>query len=108
MNSEKDKASKRRWNSRNRGYIRAYHMMRSYGITPAIFDEMARAQDGRCLICNVVRKLCVDHCHATGIVRGLLCRTCNSMMGTVERDPGFVSRLASYADKAAKTRCGRG
>jgi hypothetical protein len=62
-----------------------------YGITAAEYDALLVAQDGRCAICKQppgdnVRahwggKLCVDHCHDTGTVRGLLCNDCNLAVG---------------------------
>lgn len=46
-------------------------------------------QDGRCAICDRPEtefrsKLCLDHCHKTGHIRGLLCNKCNWMLGLAE------------------------
>lgn len=52
----------------------------NYGISAAHYDALLTYQDGRCAICrNVPRtiRLAVDHDHATGEVRGLLCKRCN-------------------------------
>lgn len=41
-------------------------------------------QDGRCAMCggsNVTRRLVLDHCHYTGLVRGYLCGRCNAVEG---------------------------
>lgn len=77
-----------------------YHLRRHYGITLAQFEALAREQRGLCAICKQPRKLCVDHCHATGRVRALLCNNCNMIMGQVETHPGFLERLTFYADEA--------
>lgn len=42
------------------------------------WDQLAAWHDGRCALCGVkFRALAVDHDHATGLVRGVLCMTCN-------------------------------
>ena len=34
-----------------------------------------------CMICTSTKHICIDHCHDTGAVRGLLCRSCNLGLG---------------------------
>lgn len=66
--------------------------LKKYGITPDDFAVLWRKQGGVCAICHkpetvvdtrrgAIRKLCVDHDHATGKVRGLLCHRCNVNLG---------------------------
>lgn len=54
-----------------------------YGLTKQVYLDMLCKQGGACAICNQTstKRLFVDHCHATGIVRGLLCIRCNSVIG---------------------------
>ena len=53
-----------------------------YGIDQATYDRMFEHQGGVCAICATPpsnrRRLCVDHCHSTNVVRGLLCDRCNT------------------------------
>ncbi len=66
--------------------IRLRYLKRRYGISPADYEAMLARQGGVCAICGSRargsdRRLHVDHCHATGKVRGLLCFSCNSGLG---------------------------
>lgn len=48
---------------------------------------LSKRQDGKCAICKTSLKLtdaCLDHDHATGIVRGVLCRNCNGIEGRIK------------------------
>lgn len=74
-----------------------------YGITLADYEAMLIEQDGACKICQqkpVRMRLSVDHCHATGKVRGLLCERCNSLLGRVRDDAGVLERAAEYLRKS--------
>lgn len=63
-------------------------LQRRYGITAEEYDALLSAQGGRCAMCKRPHRgrgrLAVDHDHATGRVRGLLCFHCNTMLGHVE------------------------
>ena len=69
---------------------RATNLKVKYGIAPLEYDSMFDSQGGRCKICdahqnNLKRILCVDHCHSSGKIRGLLCDTCNKFLGFYEK-----------------------
>lgn len=54
----------------------------AYGITLKEFEAMLEVQSGKCKICEKpMAPACVDHCHDTGKIRGLLCSGCNSGIG---------------------------
>jgi hypothetical protein len=66
---------------------------------------MLAAQDGACVICGTTepgdnwhRGLHIDHCHATGRVRGLLCQNCNQMLGKAHDDPAVLRKAAQYLE----------
>jgi hypothetical protein len=45
-------------------------------------QALRRWQAGVCAVCSASpRRLLVDHCHRTGLVRGLLCTSCNTAEG---------------------------
>lgn len=86
-------------------YHRRANLKRSYGITVAQYNEMFERQGGNCAICvkpeRAVKNgktlfLAVDHDHATGMVRGLLCANCNRMLGLACDDPATLVAAAQY------------
>lgn len=88
----------RRAERERRGRTGANYKTR-YGIDREEFERMARAQNNACAICgNDEKRLVVDHNHATGQVRDLLCDKCNRGVGAVE-EPGGLARLLAYLAK---------
>lgn len=74
-------------------------LKRKYGISLEKYDKMLADQNGSCKLCfrkQGERKLHIDHCHETGIVRGLLCHQCNWYLGTIEADFGIIERIKNY------------
>jgi len=67
--------------------VRRVHLLNRYNLTPEDYDRMLKRQNGVCFLCKakpVGRRLAVDHDHATGRVRGLLCTGCNVKLGWYE------------------------
>lgn len=77
---------------------RNQRMKLRYGVVPAQRDAMFDAQSGRCAICKRASKksLQVDHCHSTGVFRGLLCGPCNMAIGLMQDDPSRLLSAAEY------------
>lgn len=79
---------------------REYQLERRYGLIAARYEEMVHEQDNRCAICErdmsggVGRH--VDHDHATGMVRGLLCVRCNTTLGRIEAIG--LDRITTYLE----------
>ncbi len=69
-----------------------------YGISPDDFNAMMAQQHGACAICKEKsdQTLCVDHCHATGVVRGLVCRKCNTGLGCYDDSPSRILTAIAY------------
>jgi hypothetical protein len=90
------------------------HFKRTYGISLEEYDSLLEKQGGVCAIChqpeemmqnNTLKKpkrLAVDHCHTTGMVRGLLCTKCNQGLGNFRDDTGFMTQAISYLEKSKK------
>ena len=74
-----------------------------YGLSPERYAAMVSAQNGRCAICVCLPSdkpksgcLHVDHCHETGVVRGLLCYRCNHGLGKFSDDPELLQKAITY------------
>ena len=102
-NSNIKHASKRRSASRNYHHAdpiraRARKLRNRYGITIEDFNDRLTAQNGLCAICKTRPASCVDHCHATGVVRGLLCRHCNQLLGMAFDDIATLNAAIKYLE----------
>ena len=98
------------WAARNpaasRLHKRKCWLLRGYGITLEEVGEILANQGGTCAIC---RKQVtdprgfsphVDHDHATGKVRGILCLTCNAGLGSFHDDPDLLRSAIRYLEEA--------
>ena len=87
-----------------RDCVRASRLARLYGTTPEAVDAMSKRQNRSCSICDTAfesigaRRTHVDHCHATGQVRALLCSLCNTGLGSFRDDPARLRRAARYIE----------
>lgn len=69
------------------------------------YYELLNAQKGICAICykketrKGVNRLSVDHDHKTGIVRGLLCHNCNTLLGKVDDVKQLLLNAYHYLGK---------
>jgi len=77
---------------------RGAELRRFYGMSLADYDAKLSAQHGGCAMCGrkFKRSLCVDHCHKTGLLRGLLCTGCNVGIGNLGDDWRFLFKSAVY------------
>jgi hypothetical protein len=75
----------------------------SHGLSLQAYRAMRERQKNVCGICKTPGKpLCVDHCHATGKVRGLLCRDCNLGLGNYKDNPVFTRAATAYLEAARR------
>jgi hypothetical protein len=83
------------------GSSRHYHLRRRYGIGADDVEQMLRAQCFLCPLCFTpisVKNAHVDHDHASGEVRHLLCFNCNGGLGQFHDDPAALRRAAAYVE----------
>ena len=74
--------------------------LRKYGLTPREYEQIGNFQGWKCAGCKRPfesdGRIKIDHCHATGEVRGMLCNSCNIALGWVKDDHRTLSGLAQY------------
>jgi hypothetical protein len=77
-----------------------------FGLTIEQYAMMSVKQNGVCAICGRPplregKECCldVDHDHATGQIRGLLCKGCNLMLGNAQDNPGILRKAAEYLER---------
>lgn len=90
---------------RPKNHSKINHYKYNYGITLAERDQMFINQSYLCPICSTllnpkeIRSVHVDHCHATGKVRGILCLKCNLGLGYFRDSEEFLSSAIEYLRK---------
>jgi len=86
------------------------NLIRRYNMTLLEFEEMVKSQDGKCAICKrTTEKFVVDHDHACcdgeiscgDCVRGLLCNSCNTMLGFAGDNIQTLNAASKYLARAA-------
>lgn len=100
-------ATARRWRERHPDRTRELQIaakFRLYGITLDQYHAMLEQQGERCAICQRVikpvgRSTHIDHDHATGKVRGLLCEQCNAGLGQFKDRPEVLRAAATYLER---------
>lgn len=86
-----------RGNATRRSKWREYSLRRHYGLSVADYDRMLADQGGGCFICQkVAKRFNVDHCHASGSVRRILCPSCNNLVGVIEGDAERLAKAQEY------------
>jgi hypothetical protein len=74
--------------------------LRRYGLSLADYEAMLAAQRGLCAICSAkMATPCVDHCHRTDAIRGLLCASCNGGLGLFRDSPWLLEAAAYYLSR---------
>lgn len=80
------------------------HRYKKLGVCNTRYEEMLTSQKGCCAICksklNSSRytKFAVDHCHTTGVVRGLLCTCCNTALGLMKDSKVRLEAAIAYLE----------
>lgn len=104
-NKDRRKEWRAKWKAENPEKLkfsnRKAQLKRKYGISIEDYERMLLAQNGHCALCDKTpeeerdKVLSVDHCHATGKVRGLLCNIHNRALGAFgDNEEGLLKAIA--------------
>jgi hypothetical protein len=110
-NSDKMSANYKKWrDSRDRFEValKQSHIASiagGYKPCSATVEEIREAFTGKCYICGVMesdcnKKLCLDHCHETGAMRGWLCHKHNAMLGFANESVDILEIACEYLNNA--------
>jgi hypothetical protein len=86
----------RKWRAENKEKRAAYQRQWKFGVSPEQHDAMLEQQSFKCAVCQTDEPTCVDHCHTSGAVRGLLCRPCNLGLGHFKDNATTIANAIAY------------
>ena len=93
--------------ARNKDEYAAAKRLKTYGLTAERYAELVALFNGNCHICQRAptgrSRLHVDHDHASGRVRGLLCSQCNVSLGNFRDNPLILRAAAEYLETHTAT-----
>lgn len=83
-------------------YSRDYTLRHKYGLNRDEIVVLRYSQNSSCAVCciELLDGGNVDHNHATGAIRGMLCRNCNLAAGLLRDNPTTCRMLADYLENA--------
>jgi hypothetical protein len=87
---------------KTRAHRRKQRFLANYGLSLEVLEQMYNQQNRSCAICHDAMVLGgkggakVDHEHATGRVRGILCSRCNVALGSFRDNPFILAAAIVY------------
>ena len=81
---------------KHHGTTRQFHLRRRYNLDSVSVEWLILQQDGVCAVCRTGEPEHVDHDHATGRVRGILCFNCNRGLAKFFDDPALLENAITY------------
>lgn len=103
--TEKAKEANRSHYKKNKDKILSNQKLWRYGISQNVYDKILLSQNYKCAICikdldfSNKSYVCIDHCHETKIVRGILCHNCNLGIGRFFDNILFLKNAIKYLER---------
>ena len=105
-NTKEHNIRTRKWKKDNPERLRLAgrrrHYKIKYGLSEQQVHDMKAKQNYQCAICGALelnKVLCIDHDHATGKIREMLCNSCNAGIGHLKDSPSILWSAIQYLEK---------
>ena len=107
----KVRSSSKKYYYKNKAKIAERNMFNQHGLTATDYIAKLEEQSFVCAIClkpeteilrGEIRRLSIDHNHSTGAIRGLLCNSCNWLLGNAKESPAILRSAALYLERYEK------
>lgn len=72
----------------------------AYGLSLEAHAQLMEKANNSCEICQSSAKICIDHDHKTGKIRGILCDLCNKGLGLFSDNAQFLSNAIKYLEES--------
>lgn len=88
-------------------YWRRKNRESNYGLIEEQYQALIKQHNNCCAVCgrpqsDFRRALCIDHCHTTGKIRGLLCDNCNHLLGKAKENIETLKAAIKYLKRHSK------
>jgi len=92
------------YRAKDRQKAKIYNAKYTYGLEPEEYKKLISRQ--KCDICDTTdpgaKDFHIDHCHETGKIRGLLCQSCNHLLGCAKDNITNLQKAINYLDRNKK------
>lgn len=103
LNKNRIKKKKQEYYTSKPHIQKSIYLRLKYNLTIEQYESMLIAQNYKCAGCGSesvehdrYKSLCIDHDHATGQIRGLLCHPCNTAIGASKENINRLEGCAEY------------
>ena len=83
-----------------RSYWKPHEQIRrKLKISDDLFEQMMKIENCQTCGIHITGKKCIDHCHTTNRVRGILCHNCNTALGLLKDNKQTLQNMIDYVNK---------
>lgn len=105
MNSNRKRLKDKERRQRRAERVAAGEILKVKKMSVEEYILLLEYQGGGCATCGAKRshtgrRLCVDHCHRTVVIRGILCDSCNISLGLLKDNIETLKSLVAYLEKS--------